>query len=164
MKDVQIWTYLADYLDGLLHEAQFKTGVAACTAFISGLLGGVGFLITLLISLMFTDYVLGFLRAWELGRISRAKMGRGAVKMVASLVAVVVMAALDAALISVTPMHFPVRDVFVAYLCLTEGLSCLEHLAHFGVRIPDPLRDRLRNYRDNICLPAGSTPASGKER
>lgn len=156
--------YLADYMEALLHEAQLKSGIAACTALVSGLLGGAGALINLLILLMGLDYALGFLRAWQLRRISRAKMGRGAVKMVASLLAVVVMAAIDAALVSVTPLHLPVRDVFVAYLCLTEGLSCLEHLAHFGVRIPDPLRDRLRSYRDNICLPAGSTPARGTER
>jgi len=145
-----VGAYIADYTQSLLHEAPLKGGLAICAGFVSSLLDGVGVLLTLLLLLLVIDYTLGFMRAWQDRCIRRQKMVRGAVKMVTTLVAVIVVAALDRAIAAVTPMHVPMRDFFMVYLCVTEGLSALSHADHLGVRIPSPLRERLRGYRETL--------------
>ena len=64
-------------------------------------------------------------------------------------VAVLVMAAVEHA-VRQSGVPFPVRDFFIAFLCVNEALSCMEHLAFFGVPFPHKLRGRLRKYRDAI--------------
>lgn len=84
-----------------------------------------------------------FCRAWVLNRISGRKMRAGAGKMFFYAVAV-------EHAVRQSGIPFPVRDFFLAFLCINEALSCMEHLAFFGVPFPRRLRERLRKYRDAI--------------
>lgn len=157
--------YVADYITGLLHEGGIKSIAAAFGAGVSAIMSGpAAVLVNMLLLLMLLDYLLGFCRAWQKRRINRAKMVRGAVKMLCTPIAVLVIAALDFAMRMVTvewlPEGFtlavPLRDLFLLYLCAHESLSCLEHLAALGVPVPASIRERLANYRENI-IPSTKT-------
>ena len=106
-------------------------------------------LVVILFLLLCCDFLLGFCRAWVLDRISGRKMRAGVCKMFFYFVAVLVMAAVEHA-VRQSGVPFPVRDFFIAFLCINEALSCMEHLAFFGVPFPHKLRGRLRKYRDAI--------------
>ena len=43
------------------------------------------------------------------------------------------------------------RDTFIAYLSINEAFSCIDHLAFFGMPVPEAFLKRLRKYRDE-CL------------
>lgn len=145
--------HISTYIRTLCEEFPMKASLGTCAAFLGALLGGVGMLVALLFLLLVIDFVLGFFRACRAGRVSSVKMRGGAFKFGFYFLSVVVMAAVQAAMNQSLAIHIPLRDVFVAYLCINEGLSCLEHLSAFGVPVPEKIRERLRAYRDNICLP-----------
>lgn len=137
-----------------------KAGLAASLTVIVDIVDGPAvLLLNLLMLLMILDYAFGFSCAWQANTISRKKMMSGAVKIVLTPVAVLIVAALDYALRVVASswteqlglsFFVPLRDFFLLYLCVHEGLSCLEHLASLGVPIPKALLTRLSKYRDAI--------------
>ncbi|ADP87165.1 phage holin family protein [Nitratidesulfovibrio vulgaris] len=142
---------IGSYARTLCEEFPVKASIGTCAAFVGTLLGGVGMMISLLFLLLVIDFALGFCRAWRAGRVSSSKLRGGGLKFVFYFLSIVVMAAVQAATSQSTGMTIPLRDVFVAYLCVNEGLSCLEHLSYFGVPVPEKIRERLRAYRDNLC-------------
>lgn len=164
---------ITGYAESLMQLGALKGAIAAVGMAVATIMSGpAAVLVNLLLTLMTFDYLLGFTRAWQLRSINRTKMVRGAVKMLCTPLAVLVVAALDWAMRTVTvawmpegvTLTVPLRDLFLLYMCAHEGLSCLEHLGHLGVPIPPALRDRLRAYRDNICPPAPQQQAAKGKR
>lgn len=104
-----------------------------------------------LLYLMLFDLALGLARGWRT-EIKGEKLKNGAFKFFRYWIAVAVFVMADAAIKKAFP-HLPVsiRDTFIAYLAINEAFSCVDHLAFFGMPIPKPFLDRLRNYRDD-CL------------
>lgn len=132
-----------------MQDIPFNLLISSFGSILSSMLGGVATLVVVLFLLLACDFLLGFCRAWVLDRISGRKMRAGAGKMFFYAVAVLVMAAVEHA-VRQSGVPFPVRDFFIAFLCINEALSCMEHLAFFGVPFPRKLRGRLRKYRDAI--------------
>ena len=144
-----MWQDFTGCADRLMQDIPFKLLVSSFGSIFSSMLGGVATLVVVLFLLLCCDFLLGFCRAWVLNRISGRKMRSGAGKMFFYAVAVIVMAAVEHA-VRQSGIPFPVRDFFLAFLCINEALSCMEHLAFFGVPFPRRLRERLRKYRDSI--------------
>ena len=132
-----------------MQDIPFKLLISSFGSILSSMLGGVATLVVVLFLLLACDFLLGFCRAWVLDRISGRKMRAGAGKMFFYAVAVLVMAAVEHA-VRQSGVPFPVRDFFIAFLCINEAWSCMEHLVFFGVLFPRKLRGRLRKYRDAI--------------
>lgn len=149
----------------LLENAMLKGYVAAVCAWLGNMLGGVANVLPFLTMLLVMDFALGFSRAFQIGRISGAKLRAGVWKFLFYFVAVLVVAAVDSALGTAwTVLHIPMAAFFVLYLCVNEAMSCLDHLRFFGVPIPEWLSTRLREYRESICPPCSTcTPEESTE-
>ena len=144
-----MWQDVVAWTDKLMMDVPFKMTASLFGSVVASMLGGVSALVVILFLLLCCDFLLGFCRAWVLDRISGRKMRAGVCKMFFYFVAVLVMAAVEHA-VRQSGVPFPVRDFFIAFLCINEALSCMEHLAFFGVPFPHKLRGRLRKYRDAI--------------
>ena len=140
---------LAAYWNEMMQDILFKGLCSTICAVVAGMFGGVAALMTVLFLLLCCDFLLGFWRAWRCHCVSARKARAGALKMVFYAIAVFVMAAVEHAVRN-CGAPLPVRDVFLAFLCVNEGLSCLDHLSFFGVPVPARIRDRLRSYREKI--------------
>ncbi|MEG6505867.1 phage holin family protein [Nitratidesulfovibrio sp. 1201_IL3209] len=149
--------HIARMFQGLGDGIQFKTGWAFVFGVIGSAMGGVWPLFVLLVLLLILDFVLGFWRAGRTTGWKRSKVWAGVLKPVFYVLAVIVMALVEEALAQSAPFRLPVRDLFVGYLCVNEGLSCLEHLSFFGVPVPASIRERLREYRETLCAPHAPT-------
>ena len=153
-----MWQDVVAWTDKLMLDVPFKLTASLFGSVVASMLGGISALVVILFLLLCCDFLLGFCRAWVLDRISGRKMRAGVGKMFFYAVAVFVMAAVEHAvrqsaatqLVRQSGVPFPVRDFFIAFLCINEALSCMEHLAFFGVPFPRKLRGRLRKYRDAI--------------
>lgn len=148
------------YMDQLMDCGSGKGFLSAAIGFFASVLGGVGPLLGTLVALWALDFLLGFIRAWSESCISVDKMRAGVVKALLYFLAVLVMAIMDYALSqTLTLIHIPVRDFFCVYLCLTETISCIDHLKFFGVPIPVWIGTRLAGYR--TAMDQGPTSPKG---
>jgi toxin secretion/phage lysis holin len=145
------------YLQQFTSNADVKGTSALLGAALAAVFGGSVPLMSALVALWVLDFVLGFKRAWRLGRLSRHKFRAGLFKIVLYMITILVMGLTEFSLGNL----LPIRDLMISYLCVTEALSCIEHLSFFGVPIPQALRDRLKNYRD--CLHECQLPQGGSK-
>ena len=134
------------YLQQFTSNADVKGVSALASTAAAAVFGGSVPLVSALVALWVLDFVLGFRRAWQLGRLSGHKFRAGLFKIVLYMITILVMGITEFSLGNI----LPIRDLMISYLCVTEALSCIEHLSFFGVPIPQALRERLTNYRD--CL------------
>jgi len=115
-----------------------------------------------LMYLMLIDLVLGLSRAWSLGSFKGKKLTNGAFKFFRYWLAVAVFVMVDASVArAFQGMPLSLRDTFIAYLSINEAFSCIDHLAHFGMPIPEPFVRRLRGYRDAALGNGGNIGSSG---
>lgn len=132
-----------------------KGGCAAGMAFILSAVGHPDSAFLALVHLMVADFGLGFYRAWRGDNLRRDKLIKGAVKIVCTWVAVALMFKVDEA-VGKTPIlnHLlfgaSLHGLLIGYFCVTEFISCSEHLASFGVRFPEGIIRKLREYRTAI--------------
>ena len=115
----------------------------------------------LLFSLLLCDLALGASRAWKTHNFRGARITRGAFKFFRYWLAVAVFVMVDAVMKKAFP-YAPVslRDTFIAYLAINEAFSCVDHLAFFGMPVPEAFLNRLHDYRAS-CL---SGQLSGHDR
>lgn len=103
-----------------------------------------------LVILMLCDLALGFGKAWQLNNVRGAKLKCGAFKFFRYWLAVAVFVEVDIAILKALPATpISISHCFIAYLATNEAFSCLDHLAFFGVPIPESFLSRLRQYRDH---------------
>ncbi|MCL1888897.1 MAG: phage holin family protein [Desulfovibrionaceae bacterium] len=113
--------------------------------------------------LMLADLALGFIRAWKSRAIIGRRILRGAFKFFRYWMAVAVFVWVDAAIFKALPsLPISLRDAFIAYLAINEAFSCVDHLAFFGMPVPDAFLKRLHHYRDTVT--AGPGEWNGEER
>lgn len=99
--------------------------------------------------LLLCDFSLGFSRAWTLKDIRGEKLKSGAFKFFRYWLAVAIFVMADATIKKAFPsVPVSIRDTFIAYLAINEAFSCVDHLAFFGMPVPEPFLRRLRSYRD----------------
>jgi phage-related holin len=152
----------SQYLRQLLDCGSGKGLLSALIGFFASVLGGVGPLFMAMCLLWSIDFLLGFTRAISECDVDNRKMVRGAGKIVLYCITILVAALFDYVFAQVNPfagIHIPIRDGIVAYLCLTETISCLNHLAALGVRLPAWIATRLAGYR--TAMDAGPSSSSG---
>ncbi|MEZ6854986.1 phage holin family protein [Halodesulfovibrio aestuarii] len=137
------------YLQGLGTNADIKAIFAALGVCVSAVIGGDISLVNALLALWALDFVLGFKRAWDEHRLSIHKARGGVRKVFMYMLTIIVMGLVEYSMGRYSNIFSP-RSLTIAFLCVTEGLSCLEHLSHFGVPIPRKLRERLQTYRDGL--------------
>lgn len=139
--------YYNQFIDQLMECGNGKKLIAMLFGFLASVLDGAWTLIATLMALYFIDLALGLRRAWKEHNIDGARIGQSVNKVVLYFIAIQVMAFMDSALSQViTFVHAPVRNGFITYLCLIEGLSCIRHLRFLGMRIPMWLESRLSGY------------------
>lgn len=136
-------------MDDMMKDSFIKSVASTVWSVIATMLGGVATLATVLFILWACDFFLGFLRAWKSGNINGQKMLSGGLKAIFYTLSVLVMAGVEQAL-KQYHITLPVRDFYLAFLCIHEALSCMDHLAVFGVPFPEHLRERLKGYHDNL--------------
>lgn len=100
--------------------------------------------------LLTLDFLLGFMVAWKNENISKKKMQLGLVKLVTYSIAVIVFNYMHIATQGANIAGIGIRELGVAYLAITEGLSALRHLADLWVPLPMNLIKKIENFRDNL--------------
>ncbi len=105
-----------------------------------------------LFSLLLCDLALGVTRAWQTDNLRGARLTRGAFKFGRYWIAVAVFVMVDRTIQKAVPaLPVSISDTFIAYLSINEAFSCIDHLAFFGMPVPEQFLRRLRNYRES-CL------------
>ena len=121
--------------------------------YIGAAMGGIlGFLfgswdlpLKILLTAMVLDYISGILKAFYLGQVSSRKGYRGLIKKTGILFTVVV-ANLTDLILGLTVF----RSAICMFFCMNEFISVLENASAVGVPIPDFLRDKLiQTKQDN---------------
>lgn len=146
---------LASNLHELGSNADMKAWFSVFGTCVAAVFGGDLTLLNALIALWALDFILGFKRAWDCESISRLKFRNGLFKIVLYVITIAVMGLAEYSMGTVGT-YFSLRNLTISYLCITEAMSCLEHLSFFGVPIPESVRKRLKAYRD--CLHDGTLP------
>ena len=98
----------------------------------------------ILLTAMVLDYISGMLKAFYLGEVSSRKGYKGLVKKVGILFTIVV-ANLTDLILGLTI----VRSAICMFFCMNELISVLENISAVGVPIPDVLKDKLIQTKDN---------------
>ena len=96
--------------------------------------------------LMALDFATGFLNAWARREVQSAKMRTGLAKKLGE------MAALIATKLCVTGMALPgeLMTGVSLYIAAMELVSITENLALLGVPVPQRVRQKLKNVRDEM--------------
>lgn len=150
-----------DNLRELLQMPTLKAALAFCASWALEMVGHPDSAAMLLFSLLLCDLALGVVRAWKTDTFRGARITRGAFKFFRYWLAVAVFVMADGTMKKAFPMiPVSISDTFIAYLSINEAFSCVDHLAFFGMPVPEAFLKRLRNYRE-ACLAGKWT---GEER
>lgn len=118
----------------------------------------------LLFWLLLFDFALGLGRAWRVGDIRARRLRQGAFKFFRYWLAVAVFVMADGSVKKALPISpLSLSDAFIAYLAVNEAFSCVDHLAFFGMPVPEALLSRLRRYRDAALSGSWETARRSEE-
>ena len=142
-------------LDNLRELSQMpwlKTFLAFCASCALEMVGHPDSAAMWLFMLLICDLALGVVRAWKTNTFNGAKITRGAFKFFRYWLAVAMFVMTDGTMKKAFPMlPVSISDTFIAYLSINEAFSCVDHLAFFGMPVPESFLKRLRTYR-KACL------------
>ena len=139
-----------DTLRELSSLAALKFGLAISMAWVLRMAGHPDSAAMLLFALILCDFLLGIAHAWKLRIFLGRYIVHNAFKFFGYWMAVVVFVLTDGIIQKAFPiLPVSLSDTFIAYLAINETLSCVSHLAYFGVPVPEALLQRLRDYRDS---------------
>ncbi|HCX64304.1 MAG TPA: hypothetical protein DHN33_03740 [Eubacteriaceae bacterium] len=128
-----------------MHQISVKSIVFALIAGISSLFGGWDYTMTILVFLMFFDYLTGFIAAFLCRELSSKIGSRGILKKISILIMVVIAHLLDLAVGSSLPMF---RNCCAYFYIGNEGLSVLENAVKIGIPVPALLKNGLKELTD----------------
>lgn len=115
-----------------------------CTSFVF-LFGGLDIGLKCLLCAIVIDYLTGIFKAFYMKELSSEVGFKGAIKKAAMLFIVALSVQADR-LMGDSGM---IRNLVIYYLFANEGLSILENLAKCGLPIPESLKNRLEQLKDN---------------
>lgn len=127
------WTY---YTQALAVSWHVKTAIAAVAAWFSTEPA----LIYWLVSMWCADLLFGLWEAFRRGKFSCRVLKRGALKIPAYCLYVVLVAAVDACMELAIHMSLPVLEAFIAYLVAQESVSVMGHAMRLGFPVPRMVR------------------------
>lgn len=131
--------HLADWLhytQSLAVAWQIKAGLAAVAAWFST----EPTLIYWLVSMWCADLFFGLWEALRRGKFSCRLLKRGALKIPAYCLYVVLVAAVDSCMELALHMSLPVLEAFIAYLVAQESVSVMGHMIRLGLPVPPMVR------------------------
>ena len=141
-----------DNLRELFQMPTLKAALAFCASWALEMVGHPESAAMLLFTLLLCDLALGSARAGKTDTFRGARITRGAFKFFRYWLAVAVFVLADGTMKKAFPMlPVSISDTFIAYLAINEAFSCVDHLAFFGMPVPEAFLKRLRNYRE-ACL------------
>jgi toxin secretion/phage lysis holin len=114
-------------------ELGFSAVIAAIGTIVSAWLGGWDAALSVLIGLMITDYVTGFLGAVRLKKVNSEVMFWGGIRKGVILVVVGIAVLLDSMLGNPEPI---LRTLAIYFYAAREGISVTENLGIIGVSLP----------------------------
>ena len=119
---------------------------AGFVTFVSWYFGGADGFLYALIALTVTDYITGMIAAWVNNRLSSSIGFKGIGKKVGIFAIVGVTHVLDAQLLG----HGEVlRNMTIFYYLANEGISILENAVEMGIQVPDFLKEKLSQIRND---------------
>lgn len=127
------WTYYTQALAVSWH-------VKACLAAVAAWFSTEPALIYWLVALWCADLFFGLWEAFRRGRFSCRVFKRGALKIPAYCLYVVLVAAVDTCMELAFHMSLPVLEAFIAYLVAQESVSVMGHAMRLGFPVPRMVR------------------------
>jgi phage-related holin len=129
--------------------SSIKAALAFCASWALEMAGHPETAALSLLSLLMADLALGVIRSWRQQTFRGKRLVVGAFKFFRYWVAIALFVTADQALEKAIPgFDVNLSNFFIAYLSMNELGSCLEHLAYFGLPMPDPMKQRLQKYRE----------------
>lgn len=122
----------------------FSLVIATIGVFLSWLFGGWDIAVQVLVALMVIDYITGVIVAYINGDIDSRVGFKGILKKVLILIALIVGVLLD----RLIGIEWTFRTVVCYFFIGNEGWSILENIGKTGLPIPDKLKDKLAQLKD----------------
>jgi len=126
---------------------QIKSALAALASMFAYLVGGWDVLAQALALLMGLDVAGGLIQAFYEKRLNSSIMRKGLIRKTGYFAAIALAVLVDRALFQSAPAF---RTLVLSYLCVSEALSVLEHLAAIGVPLPAQLKHALEKLRHEM--------------
>lgn len=121
----------------------FTGGALASIAY---LLGGLDHLVIALAIFMACDYLTGIIAGWQNKEINSKKALKGLAKKGAMISLVIIANQLD--IIAGSGSGF-MRNSMIFFLIATEGISLVENLGKLGVEVPDFIKSRFEQIKND---------------
>lgn len=125
-------------------RAIFNTIIATLGIYITWLFGSWDIAIQVLVAFMIIDYVTGVIVAYINGEIDSAIGFKGILKKVLILIALIVGVLLD----RLVGIEWTFRTVVCYFFIGNEGWSILENIGKTGLPLPERLKDKLAQLKD----------------
>jgi phage-related holin len=143
---------LKNNLQELTAAAALKGTLAAACAWFLEVAGYPETAALSLLYLLLADLGLGAVRAWMQRTFRGKRLVSGAFKFFRYWIAIALFVVADKALEkAITGFDVNLSNFFIAYLALNELGSCMEHLAFFGLPMPEAVKERLHKYREALA-------------
>ena len=125
-------------------RALFSTIIATVGVYATWLFGGWDIAIQVLVALMIIDYITGVIVAYINGEIDSRIGFKGILKKVLILIALIVGVLLD----RLVGIEWTFRTVVCYFFIGNEGWSILENIGKTGLPLPERLKDKLAQLKD----------------
>ena len=126
---------------------QIKSALAALASMLCWAIGGWDVLAQALALLIGLDVAGGLMQAFYEKRLNSSIMRKGLIRKSGYFAAIALAVLVDRALFQSAPAF---RTLVLSYLCVSEALSVLEHLAAVGVPLPAQLKQALEKLRHEM--------------
>ena len=130
-----------------MNNSNFIASIAAFFgAAVSWFFGGANGFIYALIAFCIMDYITGILAAWEKCILSSSTGFKGIAKKITIFILVGITNIIDRELLGHNAF---LRDAVISFYLANEGLSILENAVLIGIPIPEVLKSKLLQLKDN---------------
>lgn len=135
---------------------EIKAAVTGVIAFITALIGPIGWIVIVWIFAMLLDYLTGSWAALSHGEWDSAIARQGLWHKLGSIVAVLITAMLDISLgvilpqLGITYDYIILTPIVCLWYLLTELGSMIENIDKLGAPVPDFLRDMIKKVRNKV--------------
>ncbi|WP_304736859.1 phage holin family protein [uncultured Desulfovibrio sp.] len=127
-------------------KAVFSTLI---TGFVS-VFGGDALLIWFLCVMWFVDFLFGLMEALRRNRFRCRMLIRGVLKLPTYCLYLLLVGVVNMVITRSLGMEFPVLNLFIAYLVITDVVSIMGHMLHLGMPVPRLLRNIILKSQANI--------------
>ena len=129
------------------------------SSFMTSILGGCDILFKMLLLFIGIDYITGVLGAIYKGKLSSNVSAKGIIKKSGYILLVVVAGALDVLISSDGYIRHGITLMFIA----NEGISILENWARMGIKIPEFIKERFGDLKNNEDINVTKTVEGKKD-